>query len=153
MLGWFSEEIARASRSKRCFASGLSERCAGRTLIATVRSRRVSHPRYTSPIPPAPTGETTSYGPSFVPGMRVMRARHYSVRPVCGGYYDSGCMVGNPYLGITSGLLVIHSIVTAEIYRVLPKRSWAWNPAWATLSQYLVNERDRDRPFADSRGD
>src|SRR5580704_8706206 len=78
ILGWFSDEIARASRSKRCFASGLEDRCAGRILIATVRSRRVSIARYTSPMPPAPNGETTSYGPSFVPEVRVMRARHYS---------------------------------------------------------------------------
>src|SRR5580692_11126010 len=78
MLGWFSEEIARASRSKRCLASDLSERCAGRILIATVRSRRVSRARYTSPIPPAPKGETISYGPSFVPQVKAIRARHYS---------------------------------------------------------------------------
>src|SRR5215831_15939673 len=47
---------------------------------------------------------------------------------------------------------VIHSIVTAEIYRVLPKRSWAGKRR-GLLSQYLVNERDGDRPFAYSRGD
>jgi hypothetical protein len=33
---------ARASRTKRCFTSGRSETCAGRTLIATRRLRRVS---------------------------------------------------------------------------------------------------------------
>src|ERR1700693_3888692 len=70
MLEWFSDEIARASRSKRCFASGLSDRCCGRTLIATVRSSRVSRARYTSPIPPAPIAETISYGPSREPAFR-----------------------------------------------------------------------------------
>src|ERR1700730_4240797 len=78
MLGWFREEIDLASRSKRCFASGLDERCEGRILTATVRSRRVSRARYTSPIPPAPSGETILYGPRFVPEVRAIRARHYS---------------------------------------------------------------------------
>src|SRR5258706_7308599 len=73
MLGWFSDEIARASRSKRCFASALQDRYSGRILIATVRSRRVSRARYTSPMPPAPTGATTSYGPSLVPDVSPMR--------------------------------------------------------------------------------
>src|SRR6266542_1994614 len=60
-------EIVFASRSKRWRSSGEEERCCGRTLIATVRSRRVSRARYTSPIPPAPRGERTSYGPSRLP--------------------------------------------------------------------------------------
>src|SRR5215472_3243223 len=67
MLGWFREEIVRASRSKRSLASALSARCCGRILTATLRSSRVSRARYTSPIPPAPSGATISYGPSFVP--------------------------------------------------------------------------------------
>src|SRR5260370_33434317 len=67
MLGWFNEEMVRASRSKRSLASGLSARCGGRILMATLRSRRVSRARYTSPIPPAPSGAPISYGPSFVP--------------------------------------------------------------------------------------
>src|SRR3954468_20038198 len=67
MFGCDREEIARASRSKRALRSGSEERCEERTLIATVRSSRVSRARYTSPIPPAPSGATISYGPSFVP--------------------------------------------------------------------------------------
>src|SRR5437016_7177050 len=38
-----------------------------RTLIATVRSSRVSRARYTSPMPPAPIAATISYGPSRAP--------------------------------------------------------------------------------------
>src|SRR5579864_1424350 len=67
MLGWFNEEMVRASRSKRSLASALSARCGGRILMATLRSSRVSRARYTSPIPPAPSGAPISYGPSFVP--------------------------------------------------------------------------------------
>ncbi len=44
----------------------------GRTLIATSRFSRGSFARYTSPIPPAPTVERISYGPSRVPGERVI---------------------------------------------------------------------------------
>src|SRR5215469_2405910 len=55
-----------ASRSNRCLRTGSEEKCAGRTLMATVRSSRVSRARYTSPIPPAPNGATISYGPSRV---------------------------------------------------------------------------------------
>src|ERR1035438_2806989 len=39
----------------------------------------VSVARYTSPIPPAPNGDWISYGPSFVPGVRAIRARNYSL--------------------------------------------------------------------------
>src|SRR5215813_5879931 len=66
-----------ASRSKRCLRTGSAEYCAGRILMATVRSRRVSLARYTSPIPPAPSGPTISYGPSFVPAVRAIGARDY----------------------------------------------------------------------------
>ena len=41
-LGWFRLEMVFASRSNRCFRSGSAATCSGRTLMATVRSRRVS---------------------------------------------------------------------------------------------------------------
>jgi hypothetical protein len=47
--------------------------------MATVRSSRVSRARYTSPIPPAPSGPTISYGPSLVPCDRPIVGRHYSL--------------------------------------------------------------------------
>src|ERR1700678_3086266 len=65
MLGWFKEDMVRASPWKRCLASGLSVRCLGRILTATVPSRRVSFARYTSPIPPEPSCDRISYGPEF----------------------------------------------------------------------------------------
>src|SRR5438046_7608615 len=40
---------------------------AGRTLMATSRASRGSRARYTSPIPPAPSGARIWYGPSSVP--------------------------------------------------------------------------------------
>src|SRR5215468_1481671 len=61
-----------ASRSNRCLRTGSAENCAGRILMATVRSNRVSLARYTSPIPPAPSGTPISYGPSLVPGAMGM---------------------------------------------------------------------------------
>jgi hypothetical protein len=59
--------------------------------MTTMRSRRVSRDRYTSAIPPAPSCDWISYGPSFVPdvsaipgrnvpGARAIRARNYSLR-------------------------------------------------------------------------
>src|SRR5579864_3358646 len=39
----------------------------GRTLMAASRSSRVSRARYTSPIPPAPTGARITYGPNLSP--------------------------------------------------------------------------------------
>src|SRR5262245_13542353 len=65
-------EIVFASRSKRWRDSGDADKCAGRTLTATVRSRRVSRALYTSPMPPAPIGDRTSYGPSREPADRVI---------------------------------------------------------------------------------
>src|SRR6202044_2384982 len=82
MLGWFKEEMARASRSKRCLASGLSDKCVGRILTATVRSRRVSLARYTSPMPPAPSGDWISYGPSLLPEVRAIRRADYTADAV-----------------------------------------------------------------------
>src|SRR4026209_1855973 len=83
MLGWFSEAIARASRSKRSPCVPWS------VLMATVRRRRVSVALYTSPMPPTPTGARTSYGPRRVPGGRgnpfdalpVFQARSQCGRP------------------------------------------------------------------------
>ena len=42
MFGCFSDATVCASRSKRCFISASATQCGGRTLIATVRDRRVS---------------------------------------------------------------------------------------------------------------
>ena len=67
MWGCESEEIALASRSKRAFSVGVCVSSEERTLMATVRSKRVSRARYTSPMPPTPTTEVISYGPSLLP--------------------------------------------------------------------------------------
>src|SRR5215472_471379 len=67
-----------ASRSNLCFRTGSLESCSGRILTATVLSSRVSFARYTSPIPPAPSGETISYGPSFVPETSGIIGRDYT---------------------------------------------------------------------------
>src|SRR5436190_408428 len=72
MCGWFSAATARASRSNRSRKVGSPATVAGRILIATVRSSRVSRARYTSPMPPAPMAAMTSYGPRRVPGPRDM---------------------------------------------------------------------------------
>src|SRR5882762_4154399 len=69
-----------ASRSKLCLRTGSDENCAGKILMATVRSSLVSRARYTSPIPPAPSGDSISYGPSLLPEVRAMRTRNYSPR-------------------------------------------------------------------------
>src|SRR5260370_22259674 len=59
---------------------GSFERCGGRIFIATVRSRRVSRPRNTSPMPPAPRGDTISYGPSLLPVDRLTIGANYSLK-------------------------------------------------------------------------
>src|SRR5438477_865320 len=72
MLGWFKDEAACASRSKRCSREGSVATSGGSTLTATCRLNRVSRARYTSPMPPAPSVPTTSYGPSRAPATRDM---------------------------------------------------------------------------------
>ncbi len=59
MLGWFSEARTRASRSKRASRSGSAVNASGSTFSATSRSSFVSRARYTSPMPPAPSGPVT----------------------------------------------------------------------------------------------
>ena len=61
MLGWFSDEIARASRSKRAL------NCSRVVLMATARPNRVSIARKTSPIPPSPSLLSMRYGPRQAP--------------------------------------------------------------------------------------
>src|SRR6266540_4494119 len=77
MCGCEIREIVFASLSKRSRRSAEGDRCRGRTLIATARSRRVSRARYTSPIPPAPSGERISYGPRREPGDSGKMGRLY----------------------------------------------------------------------------
>src|SRR5579862_3820981 len=78
IFGWLSAAIVRASCSNRRSRSASVATASGSTLIATSRPSRVSRARYTSPMPPAPTGDVISYGPSLVPVASVMDARHYS---------------------------------------------------------------------------
>src|SRR6202011_3804775 len=61
------------------FRSGSAAKASGRILRATLRPSRVSRARYTSPMPPAPSGAMISYGPSLVPGVKAILARHYSL--------------------------------------------------------------------------
>src|SRR5262245_26737589 len=72
MLGWLRADAARASFSNRFKRAGSAETSPGRTLIATSRESRESLARQTSPIPPAPSGATISYGPRRDPGAGVI---------------------------------------------------------------------------------
>lgn len=78
-----------ASRSNRCLRAASEENCAGKILIATVRPRRVSRARYTSPIPPAPSGETISYGPRIAPRVRATVVKLYLPKQNVG---DNSCL-------------------------------------------------------------
>ncbi len=60
MLGWLSEEAARASWLKRLNRLGSVANFSGRNLTATSRCRSWSRARQTSPIPPAPSRESSS---------------------------------------------------------------------------------------------
>src|SRR6266498_1705764 len=70
MLGWESAATAFASRSNRASVSASAATDSGKTLIATSLSSFLSRALYTSPIPPAPRGAKTSYGPSREPAFR-----------------------------------------------------------------------------------
>ena len=52
----------RASRAKRARRSGSAVKCDGRILIATSRPSLLSRARYTSPMPPAPSGGVNPAG-------------------------------------------------------------------------------------------
>src|SRR5262249_11981088 len=94
--GWSSPAIVCASRSSRAFISTLSEKCAGRTLIATVRFSRVSRALYTSPCPPTPMAERISYGRSFAPTAKVMvsASRHLEIGLPVEDHSDGWPLVG-----------------------------------------------------------
>src|ERR1022692_1106567 len=86
MWGWFSDEIALASRSRRWRTPGVSANRCGKTFKATVRWRRLSLARYTSPMPPAPKRASITYGPSSSPG-----ANRYSLRLCCEANIPAAC--------------------------------------------------------------
>src|SRR5215471_11308010 len=101
-----------ASRSNLCFLCGSADISFGKILTATSRPSRVSLARYTSLIPPAPSGPTISYGPSFVPEARSMLARDYTARKPLRGNSSRvpGRMTGNsPETQPCLWLLVPHS--------------------------------------------
>ena len=54
MLGWFSDEAVRASRSKRCSVRESVATSSGRNFKATRRPSLRSSALYTSPMPPPP---------------------------------------------------------------------------------------------------
>jgi hypothetical protein len=95
-------ETARASRSKRSRNRGSLDRLSGRTLMATVRSSRVSRARYTSPIPPVPRAESISYGPTralTASGICASRRELWSVKYSVRGtrtavQYSTGWAIG-----------------------------------------------------------
>src|SRR5712692_9438889 len=99
MWGWDNADIVFASRSKRWRTSGEEERCSGNTLTATVRSSRVSRARYTSPIPPAPIGERTSYGPRRAPAEMDIATLPDStlVASLQGAVFVPGGITGGPF--------------------------------------------------------
>ena len=57
MLGWLSEEAARASCAKRPSRTASAAKRSGRNFTATSRCRSWSRARHTSPMPPAPSRE------------------------------------------------------------------------------------------------
>ena len=67
ILGWFSEARVRASRRKRAKRCGSPANSAGKLLMATSRPSLLSCARQTSPMPPAPSGDTIRYGPNCRP--------------------------------------------------------------------------------------
>src|SRR6476660_673339 len=77
MFGWLSAANVWASRVNRASLSWSRATASGRIFSATFRCSRRSRARYTSPIPPAPSRSTTSYGPTCWPGERPMSDGDY----------------------------------------------------------------------------
>jgi hypothetical protein len=97
MLGWSRVAMARASASNRRNRSESLANPSGRTLMATSRPSLVSRARYTSPMPPAPSGARISYGPSLVPAVSAIGSHHYSpTNGPCSRSDNSGWIVGQP---------------------------------------------------------
>jgi hypothetical protein len=101
VFGVVCDPAASVSCAKRLSRSGSLAKCGAMTFIATSRRRRGSRARYTSPMPPAPSSATTSYGPIRLPDFKGTRRLyacrrrleprdHYS-RFRMGPEADSGC--------------------------------------------------------------
>src|ERR1035438_6601896 len=71
MLGWLSAARLRASLSKRATRPWSWKNSSVSTFSATSLPSFVSFARYTSPMPPAPSGARISYGPRRAPAASV----------------------------------------------------------------------------------
>ena len=82
-VGMVERRERRASRSNRARRSASCANASGRTLIATWRPSAVSVARYTSPMPPLPSGAVTWSGPILSPernGMAALRPETLGVK-------------------------------------------------------------------------
>src|SRR3974390_249850 len=154
MLGWFSAAAAWASNSKRCRRSGSRDQYSGRTLIATSRFRATSRARYTSPIPPAPSGATISNASSRVP----------AASGICGEDYTPHCEIHNirlpqvraeffgANLGRQSFCYPSHGLPQPQLFRTLKVMELHFTPEQeAQLAQIATQEgTDAERIVKDA---
>src|SRR5688572_30355666 len=81
--------------------------------MATSRFKRVSRARYTSPIPPAPSGATISYEPSLDPGESATLGSLPAVAGALDG--DVGALPGLRELRIDRGGVLVLALLTQAL--------------------------------------
>ena len=105
-------------------------------------------------MPPAPSGDWISYGPSFVPAVRAMRARNYSLLYIASECDDSGCVVGElklsrNELGVREADFWLVRLSVGSTSRSLVTR----NHDWAASGSSSLAIRDRWENSGDRRID
>src|SRR6266850_3437567 len=127
-----------ASRSNRCLRAASEENCSGKILIATVRPRRVSRARYTSPIPPAPSGETISYGPSLAPRVSATGLKLYLAKENAGEQ-----LFTDAFFGVRRSIIEKRQVVSAPL--ALGEHSLARTPVRLVRQRRHREKRPRFR--------
>src|ERR1019366_6351606 len=134
MLVWLREARTCASRWKRAI-SGVSRANSCRiTFSATSRPSFESAARYTSPVPPVPSGDRISYGPSLVPAVSAIRARNYSLR--------NTLHAETTILGGLSATLTLGVLPRLPVTRVEPQRASAKEPRFTESACKRVAHAD-----------
>ncbi len=106
---WFREASTVASRRNRACRSGSLDTLSGRIFSATSRLSFASRPRYTSPIPPAPSGTDDLVGAKSGSGWKASRSWRD---------YDKAAKADNQYAmkKVLIGIAVLLAVVAGGLY-------------------------------------
>src|SRR3954470_10083034 len=136
MPGCERAATALASVSKRRRISGSEATCSAMTLIATSRSSLRSRARYTSPIPPDPSGDRTSYCARRCPFVSDIGLEGWPVFYRAGAAaIDHSRMITTGFKTVSGAGLPANSPTSSSCRTALVTRDGPCGATWAARSR------------------